>query len=188
MKILKSIGIIIFVVADIFITTHVYAQNTEDTTDNFFHDDLLNNLVGRWHVTSFAHGSPFTAYIDAEWVLHHQYLHIHFKGNEVVPWFGVPMEYEEYIGYNHNQNRYVVNGVSIEGSDDYEGFCYAYRNGNEIKLMQKANALSDTTIVQRMIWEPDSGSWVIQSRPEVDGKEGKLFLDMKLTLVKQQSK
>jgi hypothetical protein len=29
-----------------------------------------------------------------------------------VPWFGIPMEYEEYIGYNHNQNRYVVNGVS----------------------------------------------------------------------------
>ena len=123
-----------------------------------------------------------------QWVLRHQYLHIHFKGNEVVPWFGVPMEYEEFIGYNHNQNRYVVNGVSIEGADDYEGFCYAYRNGNEIKLMQKINATSDTTIVQRMIWNPEYGSWIIQSRPEVAGKEGKLFLDMKLTPVKQQSK
>jgi hypothetical protein len=188
MNILKSTAIIIFIVANAFITTHVYAQSTEDTTGNLFHDDLLNHLVGKWHVTSFAHGSPFTAYIDAEWVLHHQYFHIHFKGNEVVPWFGAPMEYEEYIGYNHNQNRYVVNGVSIEGADDYDGFCYAYRNGNEIKLMQKINAPSDTTIVQRMIWEPDYGSWIIQSRPEVDGKEGKLFLDMKLTLVKQQSK
>ena len=79
----------------------------------------------------------------------------------------------------------MVNGVSSEGADDYEGFCYAYRNGNEIKLMQKINATSDTTIVQRMTWNPDSGSWIILSRPEVDGKEGKLFLDMKLTLVKQ---
>jgi len=188
MRILKNIVIILFIVADTFIATNVFSQNAEDTTDHLFHDDLLNHLVGKWNVTSFAHGSPFTAVIDAEWVLHHQYLHIHFKGNEVVPWFGVPMEYEEFIGYNHNQNRYVVNGVSIEGADDYEGFCYAYRNGNEIKLMQKINATSDTTIVQRMIWNPEYGSWIIQSRPEVAGKEGKLFLDMKLTPVKQQSK
>ncbi len=185
MKILKNIVIIILIVADTFIAKNVFSQSSEDTTDHLFHDDLLNHLVGKWYVTSFAHGSPFTANIDADWVLHHQYFHIHFKGNEVVPWFGIPMEYEEYIGYNHKQNRYVVNGVSIEGADDYEGFCYAYRNGNEIKLMQKINAPSDTIIVQRMIWEPDYNSWIIQSRPEVDGKEGKLFLDMKLTLVKQ---
>jgi len=188
MKRLKSSGIVILIVLDMLTTTYVAAQNKEDTARNGFQDELLNHLVGKWYVTSFAHGRPFTAYIDAAWVLHHQYLHIHFKGNEVVPWFGVPMEYEEYIGYNHHQNRYVVNGVSIEGSDDFEGFCYAYRNGNEIKLMQKISPPSDTTIVQRMIWEPDSGSWLIQSRALVGGKEGKLFLDMKLTPVKQYSK
>jgi hypothetical protein len=183
MKILKNIPIVIFFVADILFATNVFSQNTEDTTDHLFHDDLLNHLVGKWSVTSFAHGSPFTATLEADWVLHHQFLHIHFKGNEVVPWFGVAMEYEEYIGYNHNQHHYVVNGVSIEGVDDYEGFCYAYRNDNELKLLQKTTT-SDTTVIQRMIWEPDSGSWVIQSRPEVNGKEGKIFLDMKL--VKQQ--
>jgi hypothetical protein len=40
-----------------------------------------------------------------------------------------------------------LTALAIEGADDYEGLCYAYRNGNEIKLMQKINAPSDTTIV-----------------------------------------
>ncbi len=187
MKISKRIALLFFIVANVFIVVPVYAQSTEDTTGNLFHDDLLNHLVGKWYVTSFAHGSPFTATIDADWVLNHQFLHIHFKGNDVVPWFGVPMEYEEYIGFNHKQHRYVVNEVTIQGADDYEGFCYAYRNENELKLIQKTIS-SEETVIQRMTWDPEFGSWIIQSRPEVDGKEGRLFLDMKLTPVKQQSK
>jgi hypothetical protein len=183
MKMLRNIATIVFIVAKILMATDVFSQNTKDTTDHLFRDDLLDHLVGKWNITSFAHGSPFTATMDADWVLNHQYLHIHFKGNEVVPWFGIPMEYEEYIGYNHNQHRYVVYGASIEGSDDFEGFCYAFRHDNELKLMQKVNT-ADKTVIQRMTWEPESGSWIVQSRPEVAGKEGKIFLDMKL--VKQQ--
>jgi len=80
---------------------------------------------------------------------------------------------------NHNQHRYVVYGASIEGSDEFEGFCYAYRNDNELKLMQKI-VNSETTIIQRMTWESESDSWIIQSRPELAGKEDKIFLDMKL--------
>jgi hypothetical protein len=175
----KNIPIIITIVASTLSATSVFSQNTKDTTDHLFHDDLLDHLVGKWNITSFAHGAPFTATMDADWVLHHQFLHIHFKGNEVVAWFGVPMEYEEYIGYNHKQQRYVVYGASIEGSDDFEGFCYAYRNENELKLIQKIIS-SETNVIQRLIWEPESNSWIIQSRPEVAGKEGKIFLDMKL--------
>jgi hypothetical protein len=179
----KNIALIISIVVSTLLATDGFSQNTKDTTDHLFHDDLLDHLVGRWNITSFAHGSPFTATIDADWVLNHQFLHIHFKGNDVVPWFGVPMEYEEYIGFNHKQHRYVVYGASIEGSDDFEGFCYAYRNENELKLIQKTIS-SEETVIQRMIWESESGSWILQSRPEVAGKEGKIFLDMKL--VKRQ--
>ena len=74
--------------------------------------------------------------------------------------------------------------MSVFGVDDFEGFCYGYRDGNELKLVQKGNNEADPTNLQRYIWEPGSNSWTIQSRPIAAGKEGEVFLDMKLTLVK----
>ncbi len=168
----------------LFITTLViitsFAQNTADTTDRRFHDDLLDHLVGKWHDTATAHGSTFTSEIDASWVLNHQYLLIHLKSNEVIPWWHVQMEYYQYIGYNHYQQRYTVHGMSIEGDEDLsEGFYYGYRKGNDFKTVAKFSA--DTSVVQHLIWQPESKTWLIQSRPEINGKEGELFLDMKLT-------
>jgi len=164
-----------------------FAQNPKDTTDGRFHDDLLDQLVGEWNDTSIAHGSKFTSHVDVKWVLNHQYLLIHLKSNEVIPWWHVQMEYYEYIGYNHYQERYTVHGMSIEGDEDIsEGFSYGYRNGNEFKTVAKFGA--DTNIVQRYTWEPTSNSWTIQSRPIIAGKEGDVFLDMKLVSAKTSSK
>src|SRR5258706_4513004 len=85
-----------------------FAQNSKDTIDGRFHDDLLNHLVGKWNVTAIAHGSMFTSDLDADWVLNHQYLLIHLKSHEIIPWWHVKMEYYEYIGYNHYQKRYTI--------------------------------------------------------------------------------
>jgi len=163
------------------------AQNVEDTTDRRFHDDLLNHLVGKWDVTAIAHGSLFTSDIDVKWILNHQFLHIHLKSHEVIPWWHVQMEYEEFIGYNHINKRYVVHGMSIEGNDydPSEGFCYGYRTGNEFKTV--ANFGADSLIVQRFIWQPASHSWNITSRWVITGKEGEVFLDMKLVAAKLSS-
>jgi len=159
------------------------AQNSQDTTDRRFHDDLLDHLVGTWNVTSIAHGSPFTSVIDVNWVLNHQYLLVHLKSNEIIPWWHVQMEYYEYIGYNHYQKHYTVHGMSIEGDEDLsEGFGYGYRNGNEFKTVAKFSA--DTNIVQYFIWQPQTNTWSIQSREQINGKEGEVFLEMKLTAVK----
>lgn len=162
-----------------FVVTIAFAQS-KDTTDGRFHDDLLDHFVGKWHVTALAHGSRFTSEIDARWMLNHQYLLIHLKSNEVIPWWGVEMEYYQYIGYNRNKQRYTIHGMSIEGDADLsEGFFYGYRSGNEFKTVAKFS--SDTSIVQRMIWQPGTNTWLIQSRAEISGKEGEVFLEMKLT-------
>ena len=89
LKVLTSITMIIYI-GTYYIPS--FAQNAEDTTDGRFHDDLLNNLVGKWDVTAIAHGEKFTLNLEAEWVMNHQYLHIHFKSHEVVPWLKVPFE------------------------------------------------------------------------------------------------
>jgi len=164
-------------------TTVSFAQNAEDTTDGRFHDDLLNHLVGKWNVTSMAHGSPFTSVLDAAWVLSHQFLRIHLRSHEIIPWFHVQMEYEEFIGYNHSNKRYIIHGMSIEGDEEpFEGFCYGYRTGNEFKTIAKFG--TDSLIVQRFTWEPASDSWTIKSTWVIAGKEGEAFLDMKLAAVK----
>ncbi len=119
--------------------------------------------------------------------LNHQYLVLHLKSNEIVPWWGVQMEYYQYIGYNHYKQRYTIHGMSIEGDEDLsEGFCYGYRNGNDFKTVAKFGA--DTSIVQHLIWQPETNTWLIQSKAEVNGKEGNIFLDMKLTAEKPSVK
>ena len=163
----------------LFITTFIsitsFAQNAEDTKDKRFHDDLLDHLVGKWHDTAVAHEHTFTSEVEASWVLNHQYLLIHLQSHEVIPWWHVQMEYYEYIGYNHYKQRYTVHGMSIEGDEDLsEGFSYGYRNGNDFKTVAKFGA--DTNIVQHFVWQPANKTWLIQSRSEINGKEGECFL------------
>ena len=136
-----------FLLMAALIATISFAQSKEDTIDHRFHDGLLDHLVGEWNDTATAHGSVFTSQVEAKWVLNHQYLLIHLKSNEIIPWWHVPMEYYAYIGYNHYQKRYTIHGMSIEGDEDLsEGFSYGYRNGNDFKTIAKFGI--DTSIVR----------------------------------------
>ena len=97
------------------------------------------------------------------------------------------MEYEEFVGYNHSSKRYVVHGMSIEGDEDpSEGFCYAYRTGNEFKTVAKFG--SDSFIVQRFTLQTayraitNADSWNIKSAWVIAGKEGEPFLEMQLCI------
>ncbi|MEO6733024.1 MAG: hypothetical protein ABIN01_17500 [Ferruginibacter sp.] len=165
-----------------------FSQNTKDSVDDRFHDDLLDHLVGTWNVSAVAHGFSSTGVITASWVLNHQFFHLHFKGNDTIPWWHMPMEYEQFFGYNRFAKRYTSHGMSIEGDGDpSEGFAYGYRNGNELKTIAKFG--SDTSVIQRFTWQPATSTWSIKSTAEIGGKEGnEVFLEMKLVAVKPSSK
>jgi hypothetical protein len=101
--------------------------------------------------------------------------------NKIILWLHAPMEYEEFIGYNHSNKRYVFHGVSIEGDEDpSEDFGYAYRTGNEFKTVAKFG--TDILIVQwftlqtayRAITNADS--WNIKSAWVIAGKKESLSL------------
>ncbi|WP_426671506.1 hypothetical protein ACPPVU_09735 [Mucilaginibacter sp. McL0603] len=170
-------------------TIQTFAQTREDTTGWRFHDDLLDNLVGQWYGTSIVHGGSFTLNFDAKWVLNHQYVRVRFKSREVVPWLKIPFEEDLFLGYNHTTKRYVAHEMTVHGSDGlYEGFSYAYRTGNEIKLVKKVGANPDTLNLQRFIWEPATHAWQMTSGLLIAGKEGEPFVDMKLIAVKPLSK
>jgi hypothetical protein len=170
----------VVIVMTAFIASSAFAQAGGG---HKFQDDLLDRFIGKWDATLNGHGSKFTSQYEGEWVINHQFFHFYCKTNEVVPWLGAPMEYEYFIGYNHPDKRYVVHGMSVHGSDDYEGFCYASRNGNELTMVQKGTD-STKVVVQRYTYDPTSNSWLIQSRRRISGKEGDVFLEIKLTAAK----
>ena len=160
-----------------FLTT--FGQKAEDTTDGRFHDELLNNLVGKWTISGIAHGTAFqNLNLEAEWIMNHQYLQIHEKGTDTVPWLKMPWEAMFLIGYNFNDKRYVVYELNVRGVDEpYEGFSYATRSGNKFKISSKTG--SNESINQYFIWEPASKSWHLETRLEKAGKEGDPYLDLK---------
>jgi hypothetical protein len=161
-----------------------FGQIAPDGTDGRFHDDLLDHFVGKWDVSATVHGEKFTLDREAEWVMGHQYLRIHEKSREDIPWLKVPFERTLFIGYNHRYKRYVVYELSVHGSDS-EGFSYAVRSGNELKFEYKIDA---DVIANVFTWEPASGSWNFQVRPVIAGKEQKPFTDQKAVPAKPSSK
>src|SRR5882724_341574 len=156
-----------------------FAQNTEDNTDGRFHDDLLNNFVGKWTVSGIVLGAPFkNLKLEAQWIMNHQYLQIHEIGTDTIPWFKRPWEAMFLIGYNQNDKRYVFYEFTIRGvAEPYEGFSYATRSGNQFKISSKMR--SDEIIKQYFTWEPASKSWHLETRLEKAGKEGDTYLDLK---------
>ena len=165
-----------------------FAQTTRDTTDNRFHDDLLDHMVGKWDVSATVHGQKFTLDREAEWVLNHQYLRIYEKSREIIPWLKVPFERTIFIGYNHRSERYLVYELTVHGGDgpiEPEGFTYGVRTGNELKMVLKG---PEIVIYQTLTWEPASESWHFQGRRVIEGKEQEPHVNQKAIRVKTSSK
>ncbi len=170
---------IYFLLATVFIAGVSIAQNREDTTDGRFHDDLLDHLVGKWNVNGIVHGMKFqNLNLEATWIMNHQYLQIHEKGTDTVPFIKMPWEAMFIIGYNHSTKQYVFYEFTVRGVDEpYEGFSYASRSGNKLKVFSKLS--TKEMIIQSFTWQPSSNSWHLELRIKKDGKEGEPYLDLK---------
>ncbi len=108
----------------------------------------------------------------------HQYLRIYEKSREIIPWLKVPFERTLFIGYNHGSKRYVVYELTVRGGDvrnEPEGFYYAERMGNELKMVLTNG--SEVVGNARFTWEPASGSWHFQDRRVIAGKEQEPTVD-----------
>lgn len=162
----------------IVLSISVYAGENQFEKDSLT-DDLLDNLVGIWDVTAVVHGQSFKLKMDVSWVANHQYLKVHEISDEVVPWLGGTL-YEEnmFIGYNHAHKRYVIMEISVEGSDGYEGYCYAVRYNKQLKLT-KNDENGNPFGVQTMDWDSSGKTWTIQAKLIENGKEGQVVIEKK---------
>ena len=104
-----------------------------DGPTKIFHDELLDHLQGKWKVTGTIAGHPAEMEITAEWVLNHQFLHVHEKGLSTGA--GRP-EYEAdvYLGYDNTSDRYVAHWIDIYGGRFSETLGYGMRSGNTVKF------------------------------------------------------
>jgi hypothetical protein len=182
-----SFSIAALVLTVIFGAT-VFGQNAEDTTDGRFHDKLLDNFVGKWTVAGIVHGQEFKNIdLEAEWVLNHQFLKIHEKGREIVPWLQAAYESFYYIGYDHSNKRYVAHLMNIMGSDNQVGYLlFGNRAGNEVKFIsQLADPATGSFDSESFMWLPESKSWHWVCRLVNKGKEEEPYLDLKVVGTKQ---
>jgi hypothetical protein len=162
------------------VASAAFAEVHRDGNDRRFHDDLLEHFVGKWDVSATVHGQKFTLAREAEWIMGHQYLRIYERSHEVVPWLNVPFERTLLIGYKHRSKRNLVYELTVHGGDvrhEPEGFYYADRTGNELKMALTRG--SEVVGYMRFMWEPASMSWRIQSGQVIAGKEQEPSAEMK---------
>ncbi len=168
----SSFKLVAVIVLALCVNSVSFAQVDQDGNDRRFYDDLLDKLVGKWEVSAIVHGEKFTLEREAEWVMSHQYLRIYEKSREVIPWLKTQFERTIFIGYNHSSKRYLVYELTVHGGDGPfkpEGFWYADRTGNELKMVLTNG--SEALRYQRFTWHPETRPWRFQGGRLISGKE-----------------
>ena len=101
----------------------VRQQQSADSRDTVFRDELLDNLVGEWNLTRKIRGKSLPNSAKVEWVLNHQFLLLHMKDA------GPTQEYEAmvFIGYDNAGKRYVAHWIDIFGGSFSETLGFGKR-------------------------------------------------------------
>ncbi len=132
------------------------AQAADDPLDGpkrIFHDDLLDNLAGKWALTREIRGKTQQNAVDAEWVLNHQFLRVHMKDVASPPAYEVMI----FIGYDNASERYVAHWIDIYGGRTSETLGYGKRSGNSIAFNFE---YPDGPFHNTFIWDSSNKQWV----------------------------
>ena len=132
----------------------------QESTPVSFRDDLLDRLAGTWNVTGAVHGNPSTQKLQADWVLHHQFLRLYQKSSENVAQRDFPFEGAFFIGYDNTEKRYVAHLMTVFGGRDSETLGYGRRTGDQIIFEFKQ---ADGSVTQKFMYTPKSKTWHIVS-------------------------
>ncbi len=116
-----------------------------------FEDALLDNLVGKWIVSRKMSNRAEENVLTAEWILNHQFLQIHMIDVKSPPRY----EALVLIGYNHEQDRYVIHWLDTFGGR-YSDKGMGTRNGNEIRFVFQDE---EGVVHNSFTWNPESRTW-----------------------------
>lgn len=126
-----------------------------DGPNRVFHDELLDNLQGRWKVMGTIRGQPREMELSAEWVLNHQFLLVRERDANAMEG-KLSYEAQIYIGYDNASERYVVHWIDIFGGRFSETLAYGQRSTNGIKFVFE---YPDGPFHNTFTWNPESKTW-----------------------------
>ena len=135
-------------------------------------DDLLDKMVGTWKVTGRIAGRSIEQGCNAEWVLNHQFLRIHFLAAQPAPaqgQTGVRYEALVFVGYSNMFEHYVVHWIDVFGGHFSQtlGFGTRLAGGRSIRFVFEA----DTPLHNTIAWDPGTGTWSMRIRQKnLEGK------------------
>ena len=86
-------------------------------------DSVLEQLAGSWTTTRTSWRGTTVSRVEAEWVLNHQFLCLHYED------MATPSSYEAivFIGYDSTSDRYVVHWIDVFGGRFSETLGYGTR-------------------------------------------------------------
>jgi len=146
-------------------------------------DSLVDNLAGTWKLEGQVMGHQAHHQVEADWILHHQFLRIHEKTSAAAPSAEQPYEALWFLGYDSVSERYVLHLVDVFGARYSETLGLGTRDGNRIRFVFE---YPDGPFHTAYRWNPVDNTW--QWLLEQKDKNGKwaLFADLKLTRVSTQ--
>jgi len=141
-------------------------------------DDLVDHLAGTWKLEGQVMGREAHHDVQAEWVLHHQFLRIHERTTATAPASEERYEATWFLGYDTVSERYVLHLLDVFGGRYSETLGYGTREGNAIRLVFE---YPDGPFHTTYRWSPEKETW--QWLLEQKDKNGKWtpFADLKLT-------
>lgn len=95
-----------------------------------FDDALLDRLAGRWSVERWIRGEVVRNTLEAEWVLEHRFLRLHYRDVATPPQY----EADVYVGWNRARGEYVVHWIDLFGGDFSETLGHGRAAGDSIVL------------------------------------------------------
>jgi hypothetical protein len=132
-----------------------------------FHDELLDNLRGKWKITGIIMGKPREMELTAEWTLNHQFLLVHERDAAGIEG-KQPYVAHIYIGYDNASERYVIHWIDIFGGRFSETLGYGKRSGNSIRFVFE---YPDGPFHNTFTWNPGTKTWrFLMEKKDAEGK------------------
>jgi hypothetical protein len=121
-------------------------------------DSLLDHLAGRWRVTRQRGRQTTMTRADADWVLNHQFVRLHYHDDSAS---AASYEAIVFIGYDNASERYVAHWLDIFGGRWSETLGYGTRVPNGIRFVFE---YPDGPFVNAFTFDGSAGNWSTRMR------------------------
>ena len=143
-----------------FLVPIVTRPQEADGPQKIFHDELLDHMVGDWHLSGSVMGEAADHQVKVEWVLNHQFLRIHEKATAPSK-TGLLYEAMVMVGYDNASERYAAHWIDVFGGRFSETLGYGHRDGNKIEFLFE---YPDGPFRTTFRWDPETKAWHWQMR------------------------